>query len=133
MGMAVLNAETARIVLALAAIFGLPAELVIYLIILVLVTGILAFLYKKYTELVKMFLEEKLTYLEWTIKLFESLLPLVPDEWKKHITDYLAFLKWWKAVNEALLGASPTKVYKLWLEKKERASTEIQALKTAAK
>jgi hypothetical protein len=117
----------------LAAIFGLPTELVIYLIILVLVTGILAFLYKKYTELVKMFLEEKLTYLEWTIKLFESLLPVVPDEWKKHITDYLAFLKWWKAINEALLGASPTQVYKLWTEKKARASTEIQAMKTAAK
>ena len=128
-----MNAETARIVLALAAIFGLPAELVIYLIILVLVTGILAFLYKKYTELVKMFLEEKLTYLEWTIKLFESLLPVVPDEWKKYITDYLAFLKWWKAINEALLGASPTQVYKLWTEKKARASTEIQGIKTTVK
>jgi hypothetical protein len=133
MGMAILNAIPARTALALAAIFGLPAELVIYLIILVLVTGILAFLYKKYTELVKMFLEEKLVYLEWTIKLFESLLPIVPDEWKKYITDYLAFLKWWKAVNEALLGASPTRAYKLWLEKKARASTEIQAMKTAAK
>jgi hypothetical protein len=117
----------------LAAIFGLPTELVIYLIILVLVTGILAFLYKKYTEMVKMFLEEKLTYLEWTIKLFESLLPVVPDEWKKHITDYIAFLKWWKAINEALLGVSPTQVYKLWVEKKARVSTEIQAMKTAAK
>jgi hypothetical protein len=61
------------------------------------------------------------------------LLPVVPDEWKKHITDYLAFLKWWKAINEALLGANPTQIYKLWVEKKVRASTEIQALKTAAK
>jgi hypothetical protein len=132
MGMAILNTIPARIVPVLAAIFGLPAELVIYLIILVLVTGILAFLYKKYTELVKMFLEEKLVYLGWTIKLFESLLPVVPDEWKKHLTDYLAFLKWWKAVNEALLGANPTQVYKLWIEKNARISTEIQALKTAA-
>jgi hypothetical protein len=133
MGMAVLNVLNTRTALALAAIFGLPTELIIYLIILVLVTGILAFLYKKYTELVKMFLEEKLTYLEWTIKLFESLLPVVPDEWKKHITDYLAFLKWWKAINEALLGASPTQAYKLWIEKKVRVSTEIQAMKTATK
>jgi hypothetical protein len=122
-----------KIAPVLATIFGLPTELVIYLVILVLVTGMLAFLYKKYTETVKMFLEEKLTYLEWTIKLFESLLPIVPDEWKKHITDYLAFLKWWKAINEALLGVSPTQAYKLWTEKKTRASTEIQALKTATK
>jgi len=131
--MAAVKVIIVKIAPVLAAIFGLPAELVIYLIILVLVTGILAFLYKKYTELVKMFLEEKLVYLEWTIKLFESLLPVVPDEWKKHITDYLAFLKWWKAINEALLGTSPTQAYKLWIEKKARASTEIQGIKAALK
>jgi hypothetical protein len=122
-----------KIAPVLATIFGLPTELVIYLVILVLVTGMLAFLYKKYTETVKMFLEEKLTYLEWTIKLFESLLPIVPDEWKKYITDYLAFLKWWKAINEALLGASPSQAYKLWTEKKARAPTELQGVKTTVK
>jgi hypothetical protein len=131
--MAAVKVIVTKVAPILAAILGLPTELVIYLVILVLVTGILAFLYKKYTETVKMFLEEKLTYLEWTIKLFESLLPVVPDEWKKHITDYLAFLKWWKAINEALLGASPTQAYRLWLEKKARASTEIQGIKVALK
>jgi len=107
------------------AVFGIPAELLIYVIILVLVTGILAFLYKKYTELVKMVLEEKLVYLEWTIRLFESLLPVVPDEWKKHITEYLAFLKWWKTVNEALLGASPAAAFALWKQYKARAQTAV--------
>ena len=53
----------------LAAIMGIPTEAIIYGAIVVLVTGILAFLYRKYTEVVRMFLEEKLTYLEWTIKL----------------------------------------------------------------
>jgi len=113
----------------LAVIMGIPAEAIIYGAIVVLVTGILAFLYKKYTEIVRMFLEEKLTYLEWTIKLLEALLPALPDEHKKHVLDYLAFLKWWKQVNEVLLGVSPTTVYKLWVEKKGKADLEVKAIK----
>jgi len=108
---------------------GIPAEAIIYGAIVVLVTGILAFLYKKYSEVVRMFLEEKLTYLEWTIKLLEMLLPALPDEYKKHVLDYLAFLKWWKQVNEMLLGVSPTTVYKLWVEKKGKADLEVKAIK----
>ena len=114
---------------ALAIVMGIPTEAIIYGAIVVLVTGILAFLYKKYSEVVRMFLEEKLTYLEWTIKLLEMILPTLPDEYKKHVLDYLAFLKWWKAINEALLGVSPTQVYKLWIEKKGKADLEIKALK----
>ena len=114
---------------ALIAILGIPTEAIIYGAIVVLVTGILAFLYKKYSEVVRMFLEEKLTYLEWTIKLLEMILPTLPDEYKKHVLDYLAFLKWWKQINEVLLGASPTAAYKLWIEKKGKADLEIKALK----
>jgi hypothetical protein len=114
---------------ALAAILGIPAETIIYGAVVVLVTGTLAFLYKKYGEVVRMFLEEKLTYLEWTIKLLETILPTLPDEYKKYVTDYLAFLKWWKQINEALTGVSPTAVYKVWAEKKAKADLEIKAMK----
>jgi len=114
---------------ALAIVMGIPTEAIIYGAIVVLVTGILAFLYKKYSEVVRMFLEEKLTYLEWTIKLLEMLLPTLPDEYKKHVLDYLAFLKWWKQINEVLLGVSPTTAYKLWIEKKGKADLEIKAIK----
>jgi len=110
-------------------ILGIPTETFIYGAIVVLVTGILAFLYKKYSEVVRMFLEEKLTYLEWTTKLLETILPTLPDEYKKYVLDYLAFLKWWKQINEVLLGVSPTAVYKLWAEKKGKADLEIKALK----
>jgi len=114
---------------ALVAILGIPTEAIIYGAVVVLVTGILAFLYKKYCEVVRMFLEEKLTYLGWTMKLLETILPTLPDEYKKHVLDYLAFLKWWKQINEVLLGVSPTAVYKLWIEKKGKADLEIKALK----
>jgi len=114
---------------AMAIIMGIPTEAIIYGAIVVFVTGILAFLYRKYSEVVRMFLEEKLTYLEWTIKLLETILPTLPDEYKKHVLDYLAFLKWWKQVNEVLLGVSPTTVYKLWVEKKSKADLEIKAMK----
>lgn len=97
-----------------------PTEMIIYGGVVIAVTGILAFLYKKYTETVKMFLEEKLTYLEWTIKLIEEILPYLPDDVKKKVTTYLGFLKWWKAVNEALLGVSPTSSFKLWKQYKAR-------------
>ena len=113
----------------LTAILGIPTEAIIYGAVVVLVTGILAFLYKKYCEVVRMFLEEKLTYLGWTMKLLETILPTLPDEYKKHVLDYLAFLKWWKQINEVLLGVSPTAVYKLWIEKKGKADLEIKALK----
>ena len=110
-------------------ILGIPTETFIYGAIVVLVTGILAFLYKKYSEVVRMFLEEKLTYLEWTTKLLETILPTLPDEYKKYVLDYLAFLKWWKQINEVLLGVSPTAAYKMWAEKKGKADLEIKALK----
>jgi len=110
-------------------IFGIPTEAVIYGAVVVLVTAVLAYLMKKYNEMVKMFLEEKLTYLEWTIKLIELILPTLPDETKKHVLDYLAFLKWWKQVNEVLAGASPTTAYRIWSEKKCRADTEIKTIK----
>ncbi len=107
----------------------IPPELAIYGAILLLTVGILAYLLKKYNELAKQILEEKLAILDPTIKLIEQILPSVPDQYKGYLTEFLAYLKWLKAVNEALLGTSPTKLYSTWARYKSRMPTEVTALK----
>jgi hypothetical protein len=83
-------------------------------------TGLIAYLYKKYTDLAKQFVEEKQAILTPLIKLLEGILPSVPDEQKAIVAEVLSMLKTLKSINDALSGISPTKWYSKWKEFKAK-------------
>ncbi|MEM1631914.1 MAG: hypothetical protein QXX83_07260 [Thermofilum sp.] len=96
-----------------------PIEIIIGILALV-ATGLSAYLLKKYTEVTKLFLEEKTAVLEKAIPVIEKLIPVVPDPYKKQVEEVLAFLKVWKTVNDALLATPSTRIYSKWVELKAR-------------
>ena len=105
-------------------IFGWEFSLteLIYFFAWLVATGLIAYIYKKYTDLARQFIEEKQAILTPLIKLLEGILPSVPDEQKPVVAEVLAMLKTLKSINDALSGISPTKWYAKWKEFKAKTA-----------
>jgi hypothetical protein len=74
----------------------------IYLVGWLVAVLLIAYLYKKYTDLARLFIEEKLTALKYIVPALEQLIPILPDKYREQATLILGVLKEMKSINEAL-------------------------------
>jgi hypothetical protein len=102
-----------------------PYELALTALLVVSV-GALAYLFKKYNDLARQIIEEKLLALNFLVPGLEQIIPLLPDKYKEEATIILGVLKEMKAINEALKQVSPLKWYGLWKGYKVRLEAMLE-------
>jgi hypothetical protein len=102
-----------------------PYELALAALLVVSV-GALAYLFKKYNDLARQVIEEKLLVLNFLVPVLEEVLPLLPDKYKGEAIIILRVLKEMKAINEALRAHTPLKWYGLWRRYKVRLEAMLQ-------
>lgn len=100
---------------------SISPELAILYATVIVAAGAIAFLYKKHSEAVRTVLEEKIIFIDYSLPFLEAIQPHLPPETQAKVREFTGFLKWWKAVNEALLASSPTEMRSLWLRYESQA------------
>jgi hypothetical protein len=107
--------EIVGIVVMVAVQAPTPYELVLTTLLVVSVFA-LAYLFKKYNDLARQVIDEKLLVLGFVIPTLEQIIPLLPDKYKEQATLILDLLKDMKTINEALKQVSPLRWHGLWKE-----------------